>query len=479
MPSTDSSLTFQFHKDSPGRLPRVVLFAFLFIELSIAVTAVLTGKSFLVFGVAAGLIFLVVSLRSFDSFLAILLLYTCIFPVASWGERYDFFRHYVSYKLILFLLFILVLHWGYTRLRDKNLSIKLYNLDVALLVFMGLAFFGTIRGIRQGFNSDFIFIETITIGMMGIYFLYVNHDIERKDISNLWIFFLVLTIVISIQYILVFMSEFSIFATGLQRITTQQPHLALIALPFIFSTILLSQNRSHKLLAVIGLIPILLMIVISQQRGLWVGTLFSFLVFVTFATLRSKVTLRKVLLLLMLFVTLTGSTVIILQRRTQQQSTEALSKRVETFTELQTDQSLIIRFFEIKKAMDQVGPFSLVGRGIGAQITRVAKLMYSHIVDNAYIYLYWKLGWTGLLTFLIVYFIFFRHCLKIIFHSENRFDQIIALSALSGMSGLCVVALTNVSLVLYRFNLVWALVLASVELIHRNVSKQEPEIASG
>lgn len=477
MPSINASLSFPLSQKN--WLRHGAFWGLILTEILLVAAAALTGKIWLIFGLTAGLIVLLFSIRSFHALVALLLTYTCFFPVTSWGERYDLFKHYVSHKLILFLFLLVVLHWCYTRLRSKNLSIRLYNLDLALLLFLILAFLATVRGVRQGFNPDFIFVEITTLGLLGIYFLYVNHDMNRNDIRNLWLLFFAITVVVSVQYILVFISEFNILTIGARRITTQQPHLALIVLPFIYSTLLMSESRVQKLLAFLGMVPIILMVIISQQRGLWVAVIFSFLIFALFATLRSKITFRKILLLLVLFTAFTAGTIVLLQQRTQEASTEALSKRVETFTELETDQSLIARLLEIKIAFDQVGPFSLFGRGLGAQITRVAKLIYSNIVDNAYVYLYWKLGWTGLLTFLIVYFIFFRHCLKIIFHSENRFDQIIALSALSGMSGLCVVALTNVSLVLYRFNLVWALVLASVELIHRNVSKQEPEIASG
>ncbi|MFQ5687592.1 MAG: O-antigen ligase family protein [Candidatus Scalindua sp.] len=286
----------------------------------------------------------------------------------------------------------------------------------------------------------------------------------------MWIVLSLITIVVSIQYVLVFLSEFSIFEMGIKRITTRQPHLALIALPFIYSTILLSGKRINKIMAAIGIFPIVLMVVISQQRGLWLGVIFSLFVFLIFSILRTRIDLKRIIVLFCIFLIFIGlfvAAVILLNSKIKPTSTYTLGQRVESLQNLETDYSLFIRFVEIKRAWRQVGNLSVFGAGIGKHITRFANQSYSNIVDNSYFYIYWKLGWVGVFSFLGIYFMFFRRCIQVLFKSNNKQAQIISLSAISAMSGLFLVALTNVSLVLYRFNLVWALVIASVEILYR------------
>ena len=456
-------------------IPKTSLYLFFVIELLIALLFSLIAKPFVIFLIVIGIIFLFFSLTSFHNFLYLMLLYVCVIPIHAWAKRYDFFQVYVSYKLIYLLLIILFLFWFVKSLKTKSLTIIISNLDIAFLIFFLFVLIGAINGLQKGIRSEFLISELLILFMYGTYVLYVNYNPEREDIKKLWVAFFLITVIVSIQYILVFLSEFSIFEVGIKRITTRQPHLALITLPLIYSTILLSDKKTEKIIVTLGIFPIFLMVIISQQRGLWLGVIFSFFVFVIFSILRTKINFKKVmilLLVLLIFVGLFAAAVTLLQNKIKSSSTYTLSQRVGSLQNLETDYSLFIRFVEIKQALKQVGNLSFFGAGIGKHITRFANQTYSNIVDNSYFYIYWKLGWMGVLSFLSIYFLFLYRCIRVLFKSNNKLDQIISLSAISGMCGLFLVALTNISLVLYRFNLVWGLVIASIEILYRfNKSK--------
>ena len=83
------------------------------------------------------------------------------------------------------------------------------------------------------------------------------------------------------------------------------------------------------------------------------------------------------------------------------------------------------------------------------------------------------MGILGLTTYLIILFLFFKRGFHVFKHAtQERYRQMSA-AIMSGFAGLLLIGLTNASLVIYRFIIIWALVIATIETLYWKVRANE------
>ena len=92
-------------------------------------------------------------------------------------------------------------------------------------------------------------------------------------------------------------------------------------------------------------------------------------------------------------------------------------------------------------------------------------------VDNSFIVILWKMGLVGLGLYILILFHFFHRGLYLFKHSKDISTQRFIAALLSGFAGLIFIALTNSCLAFYRFNIIWALSFASIEIYYQ-IEKQ-------
>ena len=151
--------------------------------------------------------------------------------------------------------------------------------------------------------------------------------------------------------------------------------------------------------------------------------------------------------------------------------------RVETLVSLSTDASTNIRLSEIIRALQvwDNNVFSMLfGTGLGSAYESIdATRPYNYSVDNSYIIVLWKMGFLGLILFLLLIFILYKHGLHIYSHTRNNEDQQLVAALLSGFGGLLVIALTNACIVRYRFIIIWALVFATIQVLYNRLKNDQ------
>jgi hypothetical protein len=210
-----------------------------------------------------------------------------------------------------------------------------------------------------------------------------------------------------------------------------------------------------------------MMVFISQQRGLWVGTLIS-LVILFFLSLSKKGEGRKKAILIFIIVaSLSFLILTVIKKLFSAFGIATLMMRALTFRNLSLDPSLMIRRIEIGRAWEQCKDFFIIGTGLGSNIRRAAMgtTITWDTVDNSYFFLIWKTGILGLLIYLTMVFIFLKDALFVFKKDQNVEHQIIAASSIAGFIGLMAIAFTNSCLVMYRFNVIWASLFAIVEIL--------------
>ena len=135
------------------------------------------------------------------------------------------------------------------------------------------------------------------------------------------------------------------------------------------------------------------------------------------------------------------------------------------------DVSMNMRMLGIRRVMNQWQDSwinILFGTGLGAAKKRIAyNDTYPFIVDNSYVFLLWKMGIVGLLSYLSLFFLFFKKGLYVFFHTTKVESKQLSSALMAGVAGLLVVGLSNTCLLLYRFIIIWALAIATIELLYR------------
>jgi len=109
----------------------------------------------------------------------------------------------------------------------------------------------------------------------------------------------------------------------------------------------------------------------------------------------------------------------------------------------------------------------LAGAGLGSTTISRHRYILQITLDNSYIYLLWKMGIVGLVSFLSIYYIVIRRCRLILKSSAVVRERIFAATMLINTIGLLIVGMTNVCIAHYRFIFVWLAAIAGIEAIAR------------
>jgi hypothetical protein len=129
---------------------------------------------------------------------------------------------------------------------------------------------------------------------------------------------------------------------------------------------------------------------------------------------------------------------------------------------------------EVHRALLQWRGNIFLGTGLGSTINPVTTAHMSiDLVDNSYVVILWKLGLIGFLAYLLILLQSFRLGIEVFKKSPSSEEKGIVAAILSGWIGLLLVALTNSCIIFYRYNLIWASSLATLQLLHSRVKRNE------
>ncbi len=434
-------------------------------EVFIFTVFAITGKV-LFFAVLAllPLVFLLL-VPSKINWVYLLLFYICFFPTASWGSRYEFFVHHVYPPVMIGLTAVIFFFW-YFEFLDNPYRLLRSNMDRLILALWIWIIFSMFTGLTKDYSNSFLFREAVYLSLYLTYFIFRDIFRNVKYVKYITVFFVIVTFLVSIQYILLFFSEANIISLIFKRVVTQQTHIILIGYFILLNIIIFHKGIWYRYGALIGTFPHILAMFFSQQRALWgaavIGTFA--LIFINGKRNFSKKTwiylwigfgsIITALIFLLIYVEeLVGGSLIYTAFR-----------RIEFIFNLQFDVSLNARIAEIKVALKQWEAYPIWGTGLGSSITRFAKMGISNIVDNSFANYLWKMGIVGLAIYIGILLSFFAMGIKTLKTSENILEKNFVTTLLVAFGSLLIVALTNSSVFIYRFNIIWAMIFA---VVHR------------
>ncbi|MFO7891893.1 MAG: O-antigen ligase family protein [bacterium] len=427
---------------------------------------------FIVFAIFFFTILFIYLLQSSQNLFYLLLLYIVIFPNNSGLLRYPYLKHSASLPIIFFIL-IICLFISFIEKRNINnyLSSNINLDDKIIFSFFIWGFIAIFWGLVNNNPVHYIVIDFYFITLFLSFFIIKNSFVNKKKLLQVWLFIFVITVLVSIEYIYVTFREAKTTSMFITRVSTQQPHIAQVSIPFILSYNLFLKKRNHLLFSVILLLPIFLMIFFSQQRALWLGIFLSiialFFLYYNQKGLKLK-NIIKFLIIIILILAFFAVVILLVDYFLFDSALITLLERLESLTNLKEDTSLAIRLNEIKNALHNWKNNIFLGTGLGDSINLVTLHHVSpNIVDNSYIFVLWKTGIIGLILFLFLLLYFLQKGIKIYFTSQDTIIKTITSAAVSSLFGLMIIALTNVCLIHYRFIIIWSIILGSISICHK------------
>lgn len=358
---------------------------------------------------------------------------------------------------------------------EKRWKFQWFFLDKVMLVFLIYAFVNTVWGIYQYGHVKGAILEFYHIALYGVYFLArLMINIDDKWIAKFFVVFIMATTIAALQYIFLALSHLDITDIFINRVTTQQPHLAQISIPFLAGAVLFLKKKIYKILSLFLLIPNFLMVIFSQQRALYISIFLTLLTLLFFFYTRNGFKPAKLLnfsfsILLLAFLLI--GFLIVAQKYLKLQFILTVAERIETFENLSSDESWRIRFSEVEIALEKWKNHIFVGTGLGSfyhSTLRWGEGFKKMGVDNSYAFVLWKLGIWGLLIFLSIYITFLYQGFKAFWASTQTFEKLIISTIISGMLGIMLIAVTNMSIIRYRFNMIWAIGIAIIHHYYIN-----------
>jgi len=452
----------------------ITLSVVLFFGVFILIISVTDTFSFgmVLFG---GALVLLLSLFSFRRTLFLLIFYSAAVPVSYWAESMEIVPFQISYPVLFGGMLLALFYWGSDQVLAGRIRLKIEGLDVPVLLFIAVVFLAALRGVVRSNPTHYVLAEIAFLLLYCLYFLPVHASDDRRWGRHFFLAVVLASFVVSVEFIYAAIGQAARTGAPLVRVVTQQPHIALISLPYLLTALFLAKKRSVRLLSLAVLFAVTLMILISQQRSLWVGAGLSMVVAWAIVLIsRRKSRPWRVYHLaafgLIFFILFLGG-MHFLGSVVSKGAAITLASRASTIVSPGQDPSLLIRAIECLSAIKQVGSNVLLGNGLGDYIVRYIRVGKANTVDNSFVYFFWKMGLLGLFTFGMLTFVFFKRCHYVLTNAPDASTFQIAVTGAAAFSGLLAVALTNSCLALYRFNFVWALLLGTVELTARHLEK--------
>ena len=436
----------------------------LFVVLQVLFLTLAFGlkSPFLAFVLLSSILALPIVLFEPRGLLYLLVLYIAVLPSAGWGERYQVFHVFVDLRLVFLLLVAVFAGLWLRNFQEERYVLPSSGLNRVVAGFIILAFLSLVYGLTRG-NSPLV-------GTYDFYFIFLFVSFylakylfpEFSSVRTFALFLIAISTVASLEYVYLALSQVSITDLLVKRVTTQQPHLAQVAMPLALAFLFSERRKWLKGLFLVVLGINLAMVVFSQQRALWVTIFLSFFIMTYFYNVRYGVTLKNIVYFLRIgSLILMGIVlfVVLLQQVLHINIFVTVYARLMTLQSVTEDISYFERFTEINVALRDWRHNPLFGMGLGATHIRAFQHLDVSALDNSYAFVLWKMGLIGLAFFLAIYGTGLWRMYQNFRLSKPVQEKLIWAAFVTALIGLLIIAYTNLSIVRYRFNIIWLLMI--------------------
>ncbi len=384
--------------------------------------------------------------------------------------HYDFHLEMISFiPLFGLTLFAVCLYL----LNERDLSIKMSYLElpvISLVTYFGLS---ALIAITKGRDNYWILIEFTHFFLYMLVFPILYLLKHRNKYLSVLKFLLVLSIIISLQYIvfdlLIFRGRFVTFQSGFLPLT----------IGVMFAYFLL--NKDKKLASFIILSILIIGTFVTLTRTLWVVTFLVMLsVYLIYLKYNNKLTVFKTsfLILILIFpVIISGDSVKKIQ--TKALVNQSVKARAESLSNPLDDSSFLMRVELGYYAVEDFLKHPILGDGLASYVKykiMVFNRLPVYYIDSSWLYMLWKGGIIGFALFVWLFVRFFKSAFYVLKNSSDFNARIISLGLIGGFIGLSFLGIFSPLLIKYKTNALIAILFAYIEFERRSALNKDTKI---
>lgn len=429
----------------------------------LSVIGVYLSKEYAVYFLLALNFILILSIvfLSTDINIVVILLAANFIPLGFLNNNFHYTLKWIIIQDIpLFFLFLISV--SQYVLKEKKIELRYDGMFGPLIALTLYSFLSAFLGYLNKNNFTLIVDELY-------HFLYYSFAIvlfylikERRDYQKIFTVIIAISVLVSIQYIL--LKGFF----NLNRVVTFQSGLLLFPLSYFISKLLI-QKKKDFLIKIIYLVLSVIVIIglfVTLTRSLWISAILSMtVIFIMYMVIIRGIRLKSILFYLILLITPIvwfglNATFQSSANSTSDQEIEYRAKSIANPTE---DSSLLMRvelgFYIYNKFIES----PIVGKGLGDYVQykilskNKANINYP---DNSWIFFLWKGGVIGFLIYLWVLIVLFKQSIFVLKNSDNTKVKILMLSIIGTLAGLILYSQFTAFLIKYKSDVVFSLIIA-------------------
>jgi len=368
----------------------------------------------------------------------------------------------------------------------RDLRLRVSAVDVPLLCFLLATSLSVAVGLAHGHDSSQILRDMRYAFYYTAFFLVVNF-VDRRAVLDLFAPALVLCgVVVGMEYILEFLGAIDLsVGTRFVRVVRLQGMILPLAILLVANQFIHNPGRHSRLLLVALMLPIGLAFVLTVGRGMWVAVVVGLLASALlrhFSMPREERRAWKPVLLMLSVVVVVVGVAVVFQRFTGAAIGAHAFERSLTFVDYERDAPILTRFSSYATALAAIAAHPLLGHGQGATLnilsidpdTRLPEVITTATIDSLYLALWWKMGLAGLLTFAWFYWRVAQRAWRCFKTARDPQVRVFAAGAVAVMAGMAVLGLSDASMAMSRFALVFACFFGMVLVV-----TEEGDAASG
>ncbi|MFA4991646.1 MAG: O-antigen ligase family protein [Candidatus Omnitrophota bacterium] len=342
------------------------------------------------------------------------------------------------------LTIMALLVWFLAMFREGTLRLRRTELDAPLAVFILLA---AVSIFKSPYKYDSFVEFCKMLNLAGVFYLTVNHVRERRDISRMTGFIVMLGAGLSvfgiIQYLGGAAASWWDIRDFLSSVYVNHNHFAgllELCVPLCVGLALGEKDGGKRLLYVYAFFMMLLAFILSMSRGAWFSLMFSMPVLL--ALLYKKNFIKKRTFILFFIFVVIGFLFI------KKTAPDLFLGRMASYRNLDLEGRLDIW----KGALGIIKDNPLLGTGIGTFAHHFPRYrpeglnLFANYAHNDYLQLASESGIVSLLAWLYMLFVIIRKGIRTYLLSESNFKKVVSLGISAGILSMAVHSMVDFNL---------------------------------
>ncbi len=406
------------------------------------------------------LIFSFLILILYNIQLSFLLILSIIFLFPGHGYEIPPFNLGIELKFIWLSLLIIIISLV-IEIITRQRRYKTVHLKVPMLFFCSYLVMATLMGILQGFETELIRRDFLTLSLFSLYFFIPTLIQEKKIFLYLINSLIFITGIVALQYIIIFILNLT--GGTFVRIRPNQGLVFIFTIPLILGYLLKMKVTLIKRLSLIGILVLSLSgIAITFTRGLWIAIAIGIITILFL--FHNEVNWKRVFMVGIVIVAGFAITMLIVVKIIGIDLWTFITARASTLLALSQILSFKQRLLANQLVFEQFRHMPIFGSGLGSQISYsfMGVIFKVRWIDNSYLMLLWKLGFIGTLPFLILIIAAFIKAVKTFKDSSTEIMKVFAGAMIAFLISWMMLGIASPLMIKYLLNVIWVTLIAIV-----------------